>query len=64
MSVIVKNNKQNALNFEFYCIEKHKKDFDQKVYHWFNIPDSVLVDSKFFSSYEELINKRKNNCKL
>jgi len=57
-------NKQNALNFEFYCIEKHREDFKQQTYHWFNIPDSVLVDSKFVCSHEELRNKRKNNWKL
>jgi superfamily II DNA or RNA helicase len=58
------NNKINFQNFEFYCIEQHKKNFNEEVYHWFNIPDSVLIDSNFFSSYEELRNKRKNNCKL
>ena len=58
------DNRQNALKFEFYCIEKHREDFKQHTYHWFNIPDSVLLDSKFFSSHEELRNKRKNNCKL
>jgi superfamily II DNA or RNA helicase len=58
------DNRQNALKFEFYCIEKHREDFKQEVHHWFNIPDSVLVDSKFVSSHEELRNKRKNNCKL
>lgn len=58
------NNKTNSQNFEFYCIEQHKKNFNEEVYHWFNIPDSILINSKFFSSYEELRNKRKNNCKL
>ncbi len=50
------DNKINALNFELYCVEKHKKDFNQEVYHWFNIPDSVLVNSKFFSSLQILFN--------
>jgi hypothetical protein len=58
------DNKKFYLNFEFYCIEKHKKTFNQEVYHWFNIPDYVLIDSNFFSSYEELRNKRKNNYRL
>lgn len=64
MTQIVKNNKDNYLLFEYFCTKKHQLDFNQITYHWSNIPDSVLIESNFISSYEELRNKRKNNCNL
>ena len=55
------NNKLNYLNFEHYCINKHKNDFNNITYHWSLIPDMVLIESGYFNSEYELRMKRKNN---
>jgi hypothetical protein len=57
-------NKDNYLNFEHYCINKHIVDFKHKTYHWSVIPDTVLIDSGYFESEDELRNRRKNNKDL
>jgi len=57
-------NKDNYLNFEHYCINKHIVDFKHKTYHWSVIPDTVLIDSGYFESEDELRNRRKNNKNL
>lgn len=54
-------NKENYINFEHYCVNKHSKDFNHTSYHWSVIPDTVLIDSGYFMSEYELRMKRKNN---
>ena len=54
-------NKENYINFEHYCVNKHSKDFNHTSYHWSVIPDTVLIDSGYFTSEYELRMKRKNN---
>ena len=57
-------NKQNYLNFEHYCINKHNLDFNQITYHWSNIPDTLLIESGYFNSEYELRMKRKKNNQI
>ena len=54
-------NRENYMNFEYYCVDKHSKDFNHFTYHWSNIPDTVLIESGYFTSEYELRMKRKNN---
>ena len=53
-------NKKNYLKFEHYCMNKHYLDYKQITYHWSIIPDSVLIDSGYFESEDQLREKRKN----
>jgi hypothetical protein len=57
-------NKDNYINFEYYCINKHIKDYNHITYHWSVIPDSVLIESGYFNSENELRLKRKNNNQI
>ena len=57
-------NKKNYLNFEHYCIDKHIKYFNQHTYHWSVIPDTVLIESGYFKSENEIRIKRKKNNQL
>ena len=54
------SNKENYLNFEYYCINKHIVDTNNKTYHWSNISDKILIDSGYFENEEELRQRRKN----
>jgi len=54
-------NKENYIKFEHYCVNKHSTDFNHTSYHWSVIPDTVLIDSGYFTSEYELRMKRKNN---
>ena len=53
-------NKNNYLKFEHYCINLHSNKYNEETYHWSNIPDDILIESKYFESYEVLRLKRKN----
>jgi superfamily II DNA or RNA helicase/phage anti-repressor protein len=57
-------NRQNYLNFEYYCINKHLNDFHHITYHWSIIPDIVLIESGYFKSENELRLKRKKNNQI
>jgi len=54
-------NKNNYLNFEYYCVNKHYLDFKQKTYHWSLIPDTVLIESGYFDNEDLLRERRKKN---
>lgn len=54
------SNKENYLNFEYYCINKHIIDTNNETYHWSKIPDKILIDSGYFENEEELRQRRKN----
>ncbi len=58
------SNKENYLNYEYYCIDKHSKDFNHITYHWSVIPDTVLIESGYFKSENELRQKRKHNNQI
>ena len=50
------NNKQNALNFEHYCVEKLNAESSilnngEKFIHWSNVPHTVLYDSGYIHDY-------------
>ena len=47
--------------FEHYCCALHKHEQGGHVWHWSNIPESVLIDSGFSSSTLELRNLRERN---
>jgi hypothetical protein len=34
-------NKENYINFEHYCVNKHSTDFNHISYHWSVIPDTI-----------------------
>ena len=40
-------NNQNSQNFEFYCIDLHKNNYQNQItYHWLHIPYELLYESK------------------
>ncbi len=58
------SNKENYLKYEYYCINKHNTDLNHITYHWSVIPDTVLIESGYFKSENELRLKRKHNNQI
>ena len=54
--------KELFYEFEKYCCKKHQYDFPkQKTYHWCNIPEELLYDSGFITSFHDIRIRRKND---
>ncbi len=50
----------NSTDFEIYCIDYHQKKYNQKSWHWKDIPIDILIKSGFIHDYNELLIKKKD----
>ena len=52
-------NQLNATNYEYYCVDYHRKTNGHLTWHWANTPESVLFESGFLNDFRALRLKRK-----
>ncbi len=52
-------NQQYFQDYEFYCIDYHRQNYNQKTYHWKFIPESVLFDAGFITDFNKIRMNRK-----
>ena len=62
-------NNQNSQNFEFYCIDLHKNNYQNQItYHWLHIPYELLYESKCCPNIdkfrEKILLAKKNGIEL
>lgn len=52
-------NQLNSKNYEEYCIEYHREKNNHTVWHWNEVPESVLYDSGFIHDFNKVRMRRK-----